>query len=135
MTAMTSPSNTWGPPKTIWQSGCRPVAVVRTQKPGIKYKKPVAVQCCARANFRRRSARGESWMLIMGRGRPKVWRLRGRTGRFMTHFFTQNPGNIFFKGHCFAKQIEEIELKKVSQINDGVFEKTSRNSGGRRVAQ
>ena len=119
-----------GAPKTIPQSECRPVAVVRTQKPGIKYKKPIAVQRFARADLQRLCIGGESWMLITGGGRPNVWRLRGRTGRFMTHFFTQNPGNIFFKGHCFAKQIEEIELKKVSQINDGVFEKTSRNSGG-----
>ena len=53
----------------------------------------------------------------------------------MPHFFTQNSGNIFFKDHCVGKRIEEIEAKKVSHINDGAFEKTSRNSVGGGVAQ
>src|SRR5437899_2609715 len=118
-----------GAPKTIPQSECRPVAVVRTQKPGIKYKKPIAVQRFARADLQRLCIGGESWMLITGGGRPNVWRLRGRTGRFMTHFFAQNSGNIFFK--ALRREADRGDrTEKVSQINDGVFEKTSRNSGG-----
>src|SRR5258708_4205027 len=33
-----------------------------------------------------------------GRGRPKLWSGRGRTGRLETHFFKQNSWIYFFRG-------------------------------------
>jgi hypothetical protein len=73
-----------GAPKTIPQSRCGPVAMVRTQKVGIKYKKPIAFRLCTQGSFIDRDG------VWLGRGMVKLWMLRGRTGRLGTHFFTQN---------------------------------------------
>jgi hypothetical protein len=80
------------------QSGCGPVAMVRMQKIGIKYKKPIVFPRCAQGAFQLRIIDCDDVVAGMGRGAVKLGRTRGRTGGLGTYFFTQNPGNIFFKG-------------------------------------
>lgn len=46
------------------------------------------------------------------RGAVKLPKAGDRTGRFMTHFFTQNSGNIFFKDGCAGMRIEKNGSKK-----------------------
>ena len=105
--------------------------MVRTQKFGIKYKKPTGVQRFANDDIQQRS---EDLMLSKGRVVPKVWRLRDRTGRLGTHFFTQNSGIVFLEQQP-RKTDRGDRSEKVSQINSGASEKTSCNWGAGRVAR
>jgi hypothetical protein len=63
MTRQTSQCNSVGVPKSMAQSGCGPVAMVRTQKSGIKYEKPIVVRCSAQDQLQRRCGAGEGLML------------------------------------------------------------------------
>jgi hypothetical protein len=49
---------------------------------------------------------------MWGRGRSNLWRVRDRTGGLGTHFFTQNPGNIFFRAAISKNRFAEIEAKR-----------------------
>jgi hypothetical protein len=49
---------------------------------------------------------------IATQGAVKSLEGRDRTGRLGTHFFTQNSGNIFFRGDPFGHRIAEVEAKR-----------------------
>ena len=61
------------------------------------------------------------------RGAVKLPKAGNRTGRLGTHFFTQNSGIIFFNGSRRSGTNRNGRGEKLSQINGGAFQKTSRN--------
>jgi hypothetical protein len=95
--------------------------MVRMQKVGIKYKKPIVFLRCAQGAFQRRIIDCDDVVAGMGRGAVKLWRIRGRTGGLGTDFFTQNSGNIFFRAATSRNERRRDRSEKVSQINGAVF--------------
>jgi len=67
------------------------VSLIRMQKVGIKYKKPMGLVVQHDVNVLRREA------CLVRVGAAKSPEMRGRTGGLVAHFFAQNSRNYFFE--------------------------------------
>ena len=83
--------------KSLEAKPCGPVGLLRTQKVGIKYRKPTAlvVQCNVDVVVHEEAEHAD------GVGATKSLEMQGRTGGLATHFLPRNLAElIFFESDC-----------------------------------